>query len=146
MKTQQAKWMEEILEVFDNIDYSSIYYIAKRKRDWLKSMRAVIVYGNSDDLIEFDGSTYDEISAWMGGEILLDDCYEIIKNLCDCDCPYFKKYISEIKHKKITGRYGNGNGSWKIDANFTHSKFSLVEQYENEEPIIHTGIIFLRGN
>jgi hypothetical protein len=50
----------------------------------------VIVYGDSDDLMEFRGAIRDELDYYEGGAAYLDpDKKDILINCCDNDdCPY----------------------------------------------------------
>ena len=50
----------------------------------------VIVFGASDDLMEFRGAINDEVSCWTGGSADIADG-DLLTNDCDSDdrCPYF---------------------------------------------------------
>ena len=58
----------------------------------------VVVFGASDDLMEFRGAIHDEIGCFGGGTAYLDKDGLIESKCDDEDCPYFKKE----KEKAIT--------------------------------------------
>lgn len=61
-------------------------YLAGAKADGL-----VIVFGASDDLMEFRGAIHDEISCYEGGLAYLTE-HGLLANDCDNDdCPHFEK-------------------------------------------------------
>ena len=57
----------------------------------------VVVYGASDDLMEFDGAIYDEIGA-CDGVIAHLTKNGIVKNICESDeCPHFQTQLRIAK-------------------------------------------------
>lgn len=54
-----------------------------------KNANLVVVFGASDDLMEFRGAVNDEWGVWMSGEALFNRNGLVI-NKCDEDCPYFE--------------------------------------------------------
>ena len=78
---------EEFAKKLDGREYRE--EITREEAAEAKKNNLVVVFGASDDLIEFRGAIYDEINAW-GGEIVLLDKDGLITNQCDNECcPYF---------------------------------------------------------
>lgn len=109
----------------------------KQTKEQAKADNLVIVYGASDDLMEFDGAIYDEIGAYGGGEAYLNQ-NGLIVNKCDCDdCPYFKTLMAGAQ--KIEALWlEDGEISWKYKTDIPHEVFNIME----DEEIYCTGIVF----
>lgn len=94
-----------------------------------KESGLVIVFGASDDLMEFRGAVYDEIGAYEGGEALITSA-GLLTSACDEGeaCPYFKKLMplaATIKAKWDTDGY-----SWVYETAIPHATFEVVEDGE----------------
>lgn len=102
-----------------------------------KSAGLVIVYGASDDLMEFDGAISDELGAYDGTTARLDDG-GLIDNACDNDdCPHFerrKKSASEIK--AVWG--AKDSPTWTYVTDIPHATFDV---YDGDEHYCR-GIVF----
>jgi hypothetical protein len=87
----------------------------------------VVVYGASDDLMEFDGAIYDEISCYDGGTAYLLPT-GLLENDCDNDdCPHFEK----IKQAALTIEAlwsKEGDYSWTYKTNIPHATFEVAEE------------------
>lgn len=94
-----------------------------------KNAGIVVVYGYSDDCVEFEGAVNTEIGIWNAGYIPLlngvpfdmDCSTEVIKA---SGCLTLKDVSKRLKH--IKAKFGM-NG-WEFDAEFPHEKFSIVER------------------
>jgi len=115
----------------------------------------VIVYGASDDLIEFRGAIFDEGNCDAGGEVVFtkkgvisnyEDCVNAIKELedngYDIEC-------LKVQHNKINAlwcpngifdKYGNNieNISWAYKTKIPHYQFNLMKDGE----VYCIGIVF----
>lgn len=94
----------------------------------------VIVYGASDDLMEFGGAWRDE----YGGTVHVTE-KGVLENECgDDDCPYFLKAME--KHKKITPIWcANENSpAWTYETDIPHATFDIMEDGE----VFCRGIVF----
>lgn len=106
-----------------------------------KENNLVIVYGASDDLIEFEGAIDDELDAYGGRTVYLDK-NGIIKNLCDDeDCLYYQKIIEKaifiIAHWHDTGYY-----CWSYETSIPHETFDVLE----DDGVFCRGIVFSLDN
>lgn len=97
----------------------------------------VIVYGASDDLMEFDGVVYDEIGAYGGGNAFFDE-HGLIVNECDNDdCVYFKRVMKTAQ--KIEAFWCKEKGiTWSYETDIPHETFDIIEDGE----IYCRGIVF----
>lgn len=88
----------------------------------------VVVFGASDDLMEFRGAIRDETGCYDGGYAYLDGLGLISSDCMDDECPYF----AEIKKKaiKIKGIWCNGEYSWLYETDIPHETFIIMEDNE----------------
>ena len=103
--------------------------------DYAKENGIVIVWGESDDLIEFRGAIYDEGDCYEGGTIYLNQ-----EGLFgdDCDCNYAQRAKEScIKLSAIwCGKDTDWTWSYKIDVQ--HETFEI---YDDDEKYCQ-GIVF----
>ena len=102
----------------------------------------VVVFGYSDDNVEFRGAIDEEVGAWNGTTIhvtpdgLLEPpaCSDDVE---DCTCPYFAaakkraKIINALWHDK-------GGPCWTFETDMPHETFTVME---DGEPFCE-GIVF----
>lgn len=85
----------------------------------------VIVYGASDDLMEFRGAIDDEIDAYDGTAVALDS-NGLIKNKCDeSRCPYFMELWN--KGIKISAVWCEDGWSWTYRTDIPHETFEVLD-------------------
>ena len=109
----------------------------------LLRLGVVVAYGQSDDLLQLRGAIADELGAYEGTEIKLNN-KGIVKNLCDEeDCPYFLKEESEARFF-IKSEYDPASidATWLITSNIPHETFDLM----SEDELFCRGIVFLLGD
>ena len=99
----------------------------------------VIVYGASDDLMEFRGAIYGEIGCHNGDVAYLNNI-GLIDNKCSNErCPYHK---IETKHaigiKAIWGEYGD-EYAWVYETKLLHRTFDILD---DEDDKYCRGIVF----
>lgn len=89
----------------------------------------VVVFGASDDLMEFRGGIYDEIGCYDGGTAYLTDT-GLLQNDCDNEeCPHFAKIKAAAA--TINAVWGNGVGySWLYETAIPHATFEIFEDGE----------------
>lgn len=94
------------------------------KRDGL-----VVVYGASDDLMEFRGAIHDEIGAYEGTVACLTKA-GLVENDCeDDDCPHFKR--AKQAASKIKAIWcDEGGPCWAYETAIPHATFEIVEDGE----------------
>ena len=103
----------------------------------LEGTDLVVVYGASDDLMEFCGAIRDEVGCYDGFEVSLDG-NGIVRNRCEDDeCPYFAEKVKSAP-AKIKAIWGGEGVSWAYETNIPHSKFRVVE----DDVIYCIGIVF----
>lgn len=88
----------------------------------------VIVYGASDDLMEFEGAIRDEISCYGGGTAYLN-AQGLLQNDCENDeCPHFEKLKQSAK--KIEACWDEEGYSWIYKTDIPHATFEVMEEGE----------------
>lgn len=101
-----------------------------------KDNNFVIVYGASDDLVEFDGAICDEGDCWEGGKILVEAIpgggvvHKPVKT---------PTFVFNLEIKWCKDKDENGNIiPWTYDVPIEHENFMI---YEDEKPYCQ-GFIF----
>jgi hypothetical protein len=82
----------------------------------------VIVFGYSDDLMEFRGAIFDERGA---GEVYVTPSGLFDDGGCDCDCKYLKAARAEAV--PIRGVWGKGGYSWQYETSIPHATFEIFD-------------------
>lgn len=120
-------------------------HIPKTLTDAAKQNRLVIVYGASDDLMEFEGAIYDEVGAYEGttvridSEGLLPDFEQIDKDQSDSKDKLREYFKRENGGREIEALwYKNPDTSWTYKTDIPHETFDVME----DEDIYCRGIIF----
>ena len=118
-----------------------------------KENNFVIVFGASDDLVEFRGAIDDEEGAYNGRVIDITNT-GLPKNECDDEhCPYYKRYLEtarkngEVRQIKIfwcgkckgekmdTAKYtAIGTPAWCYETDIPHAVFSMYEAKDELSP------------
>lgn len=111
---------DQMARRLDNIDIDDIDH----QLISAKAAGLLIVYGQSDDLLEFRGIWEDEYGAYGGCDCHIDQ-NGILLNECDCDCPYFKR----INHDNFTAINAAWNDedeelAWVVSSDAPHSSFT----------------------
>lgn len=126
---------KEVAEKLNGVEYGQEESIIDS--EVLKENKLVIVYGYSDDLMEFTGSISDEFGCYGGGTAYLDSD-GIVPCLCDDDnCPY---YLSKVK-KAITikSKWCEVDGyGWTFVTEIPHHTFDIIE----DDGAKNQGIVF----
>ena len=87
----------------------------------------VVVFGYSDDNIEFRGAIQEEIGCYDGGTVELCNG-EILSNDCENeDCPHFAKIRKSPDVKKIEAIWSQDGYSWQYKTDIPHASFEIVE-------------------
>lgn len=103
----------------------------------------VIVYGASDDLMEFDGAMSDEAEVYEGGIAYIDPVSKSMRGskYDDCaDCDLFSRYKKECKTIEALWCPHNapGNPSWTYKIDAPHETFNIYD----EGDLYCVGIVF----
>ncbi len=94
-----------------------------------KDSGLVVVYGYSDDNIEFRGSINDEIGAFDGAEIMINKQGILLECECECDC--LKCTSLPIDTGRLINAMWDVQGySWVIETDIPHETFDILEDGE----------------
>lgn len=133
---------QEAAAALDGVEYvHPLEAKLKALRPELRGAGLVVCYGASDDLLEFDGSFYDEVGAWEGVTVHVDSLGLITSECSEGkDCPYFKKTLE--KAATITAIWGpkdiEGDPSWLVKTAIPHEQFKIME----DGAVFGIGIVF----
>lgn len=90
-----------------------------------KESGLVIVFGASDDLMEFRGAVNDEIGAWEGATAYFTKA-GLLENECDNDkCPHFEILMKMAA--TIDAKWDSEGYSWIYETAIPHSTFDILE-------------------
>lgn len=106
-----------------------------------KTNRIVVVYGASDDLMEFDGAISDEIGAYDGTEANISTRGLVIEPDCDCDAARELHDMKLRGGKSIKAIWAPDDGSgasWKYETSIPHATFNVME----DDDLYCVGIVF----
>ena len=103
----------------------------------IKETDIVIVFGASDDLMEFRGAANDEIGCYDGGNAYLDSGGLIENKCCEDDCHYFKeKKKAAIVIEALWD--SEDPYSWTYKTEIPHTTFNIHE----DDELYCRGIVF----
>lgn len=126
MKRGTAMTKEELATKLNGREYMG--EITKAEEQEAKESGLVVVFGASDDLIEFRGAIRDEAYCSHGSMIAITK-EGLPKNECgDSDCPYFMKYWKSLT--KIKALFDSNGYSWQYEAPFPVARFDIMEDEE----------------
>lgn len=120
---------EQLANKLNGIEYGD--RILPEDIQFAKDNNLVIVTGYSDDNVEFEGAIYDEVSAYDGTTVAIDQ--DGIIEECDeaCDhCPQEQKI--EKATNKIVAEWDSNGYSWfiKAEGNIKPYYFDVLEDGE----------------
>lgn len=118
---------EELAALLTGREYRS--EITKQEAAQAKADGLVVVYGASDDLMEFDGAIHDELGAYNGTTAHLTN-QGLLTNDCDHDeCPHYEKLKNQAA--TIAAGWCEEDGySWTFSTEIPHATFEIVEDGE----------------
>ena len=123
---------EELAKQLDGIEYPPCNTIPKSVINEAIENDLIIVYGLSDDLVEFAGAMHDEIGCYGGGTAFIDvEC--CLVESPDCDCEYAEKWYKQQcdTAKSIKAIWcENADVSWTYVTDIPHSTFKVMEDGE----------------
>lgn len=88
----------------------------------------VIVFGASDDLMEFRGAVNDEIGAWEGAIAYFTTTGLLVNDCNDEDCPYFAKLQEGAA--TVDAKWDADGYSWVYETAIPHATFDILEDGE----------------
>lgn len=99
--------------------------ISSQDESEAKAAGLVVVFGASDDLIEFRGAIDDEVGAFDGGDAYLNK-EGLLKSECEHDdCPYFAK--EKARAAVVSALWGSEGFSWTYETSIPHASFLVME-------------------
>ncbi len=129
--------ISEIAKALDGMEYGDRIpneIITKARENGI-----AIVYGASDDLMEFEGAITDEVGVYEGGTAYVskDGLHNTENYNSSCeDCPHLKRSLEECK--TIEAIWGEGEYSWSYKTEIPRAEFDIVEDGEKYS----RGIVF----
>lgn len=105
-----------------------------------KALGLVIVYGVSDDLVEFDGAFRDQVGRYDGGTVLVDSQGVLDRDqVDDDDDEAITAYTLRSKSaRRIEALWGQNGFDWSYETDIPHATFEIME---GAEPYCR-GIVF----
>lgn len=114
--------------------------ISKQEAQEAKENGLIVIFGASDDLVEFEGAIYDEISAWNGADffiatpgsdIPLDKNEETFKKAKELT-PVQIKPLSPITKNRFKAIWDpeEPDCSWLIKTDLSHATFDIMRDGE----------------
>ena len=126
---------EEFASMLDGRQYLS--EITEEEERIAFDNELVVVFGRSDDLMEFRGAINYEAEAWEGTTEYIDED-GLIHNECYEECPYFQEKVASASYVEAEWRDYDPNGAWHYKTDIPHAKFVIME---DDEPY-GQGIVF----
>ena len=113
-----------------------------KPREYVEARTAglVIVYGASDDLMEFDGAIRDEVGCYGGGTVLLDEHGLLSRDTSDYsdDLRLLAFLTRKAKARSIRAVWGKDGVSWAYETDIPHATFDVLEDGD----VYCRGIVF----
>ena len=136
---------KEFAAMIDGADYGR--ELTAEEEAIAKENGLVVVFGASDDLIEFRGAIDDERGAYEGGEVYLNAGGLLKLPECDIDhepeqCPYYR--AEKKKAKKIRAVFcpAGTDFTWCYKTDIPNEVFRVLEEGEH----YCLGIVFSMGD
>lgn len=99
--------------------------ITEEEERQAKADGLVVLFGGSDDLMEFRGSVNDEVSCYEGGVAYLTSA-GLFQTECDNDaCPHEKRLRNEAV--PISAIWDRDGYSWVYETMIPHEVFDIME-------------------
>lgn len=121
---------EELAAKLDGREYRE--EVTRDDKDAAHAAGLVIVYGASDDLMEFDGAIYDEFGCYDGGTVQIDK-QGIIPSWDDVkdDEREAEAYFTRKRHSRVINAIWDKDGySWTYETAIPHACFDILEAGE----------------
>ena len=131
---------KEIADILDGMEYGE--EISAQDLQYAKVNRAVIVFGASDDLMEFRGAIEDELTLSYGDGFAYLNKNGLLRNKCNnADCPYFIE--KRLQAKTIAAVWDCDGYSWIYTTEIPHETFEILDRSLHPEGTKYCrGIVF----
>lgn len=119
----------ELAGMLDGVTYGN--EVGEETAKMAKANGLVIVFGASDDLIEFRGAIDDEDDVYGGGTVALDTNGVFRARDCGADdmasCPYIRAAIDKCKKIKAVWNKSHSNWAWEYETDIPHADFRVFD-------------------
>lgn len=116
--------------------------ITKDEAAQAKAAGLVVVYGASDDLMEFAGALYDEVGVYDGGEALVDAKGVLDRDqIDDDDDEAIADFVARKKSARVIEAIWSSAGNaaaWTYKTDIPHITFDIMD----EDDTYCRGIVF----
>lgn len=103
--------------------------VALADRNLAKENSLVVVFGYSDDNMEFEGAINDEVGCYDGGTAYLNET-GLWVNECEYEgCPYAEKEAAKCKTIEAVW-HDEGSPCWTYETDIPHATFNIYEDDE----------------
>ena len=120
---------KELAKILDGAEYG--LRECKAEIELAKENGIVIVYGASDDLMEFCGAIDDEAGVYEGGHVLFTRD-GVMRPYGDCDdCPLYKAAIKNCDSIKAIWCPEGTDFAWMYETDIPHEVFRVLEDGEH---------------
>lgn len=119
---------ETIAGALSGIEYDRDFHtiVSSLARE-AKASGLLIIYGASDDLMEFEGAFTDEVSVYGGGTIHLDRKGALDRDQCDTDEGIADYTIRKRTALTIEAVWAEGEICWQYRTEIPHVTFDVME-------------------
>lgn len=121
---------EQLAEMLNGSQYP--FRLSREIKDAAKLADLVVVYGASDDLMEFEGAIYDEHDCYDGGQCLIDreGIIPSWENVQDNEAEA-EAYFNRKRHARlIKAIWDEGGYSWQYETAIPHACFDILEDWD----------------
>ena len=124
---------KQLAELLNNREYRN--ELTRNEEFQAVSDNLVIVFGASDDLMEFRGAIHEELDAYEGTTAYLD-ADGLVVNECDNErCPYARKLAATAKKiKAVWGKddyvWDKDDYAWVYQTDIPHETFDILDNGE----------------
>lgn len=126
MNEYQLGVSKKIASMLDGRQYGS--EMIEGIEELAKKNNLVIVFGASDDLMEFRGAINDELDCYEGGTAYLTKLGLIEE--CECDCVYYQDAKRNATKIKALWCETTSNCCWTYEIELQHERFMIWDDGE----------------
>jgi len=130
--------INKVAEMLSGLEYPD--EPSKEIIELAKANNIVIVFGSSDDLMEFRGAVDDEIGAWEGTNVFINKNGIFEECECECKCSIAEKEKCSQIYAIWTD--SKRDCSWSYETDIPHAEFTIME----DDDVYCYGIVFSLDN
>lgn len=128
---------KELAKLLNGREYSR--EITRAEAQIAKENSLVVVFGYSDDNMEFEGAIHEEIGCWGGGSAYINRSGLLEDPHCNAkdECKYFQSADKDCKKIKACWN-APGKAPWTFETDIPYETFNVYEDGE----LFCVGIVF----